>query len=69
LSETKSRSGKSGSPKRGREECCVWLSANPHPGEEIWVFERMGSRSGEMGSPKRDKVVQSLFHARSGEVD
>ena len=29
----------------------------------------MGSRSGEMGSPKRDKVMQPLFHARSGEVD
>jgi len=69
LSETKSRSGKSGSPKRGREEFCVWLSTNPRPGEEIWVFKRMGSRSGEMGSPKRDKVVQPLFHARSGEVD
>ena len=32
------------------------------------MFERMGSRSGEKGSPKRDNVVQSLFHARSGEM-
>ena len=47
----------------------MWLSANPRPLEEIWVFERMGSRSGELGSPKRDKVVQPLFHVRSGEVD
>ena len=42
LSETKSRSVESGSPKRGREKCYVWLSANPRPSEEIWVFERMG---------------------------
>jgi len=73
LSETKSRlserSSESSSPKRGREELCMWLSTNPRPSEEIWVFERMGSRSGEMGSPQRDKVVQPLFHARSSKVD
>ncbi|QCD83266.1 hypothetical protein DEO72_LG2g3609 [Vigna unguiculata] len=63
------------SPKRELQEFIQGLgssislrqpSANPRPLEEIWVFERMGSRSGELGSPKRDKVVQPLFHVRSG---
>ena len=44
------------------------ITLNPRPGEEIWVFERMGSHSGERSSPKRDNMVKSLFHARSSEV-
>ena len=32
-----------------------------HPGEEIWVFERMGSRSCEKGSPKREWLEAKLI--------
>jgi len=46
----------------------VLITLSFRPGEEIQVFEQMGSRSGERGSLKRDNVVQSLFHARSSEM-
>ena len=61
LSETKSHSGESGSPKRGREEFCVWLSTNPRLGEEIWVFERMRSRSGKMAHLSEKRWCNHCF--------
>ena len=47
LSDWYTRLGENGSPKRGREETLVLVTLNLHPGEEIRVFERMGSRSGK----------------------
>ncbi|QCD96100.1 hypothetical protein DEO72_LG6g802 [Vigna unguiculata] len=61
LSDLVSRSSERHSPKRGREETWIVLSAKPRPSEEFaqarlnWVFGR------EMISPKRDNVMRPLF--------
>jgi len=46
----------------------VLFALNPRPGEELCVLSELRSRSGDKSSSKRDEVVQTLLHARSGEV-
>ena len=53
LSDEDSRLGKSGSPKRVREEAYTILSATSRPCERFWVLSDGYSRLGESGSPRR----------------
>ncbi|QCD96299.1 hypothetical protein DEO72_LG6g1001 [Vigna unguiculata] len=70
LSDSISRSGEVGSPKRGRGETCTCLSATSHLSEVCVFVSECMTRSGEPDSPQQANVVQPLFSRslRRGEL-